>query len=323
MFGWFGAKKRSDAMRPPITSGLPPKPAMPDGYWIFTRDFDREISARDLRAELEKGAPTLADYLAEISAKLKAPMSGDQALAERAARFASRWSAGHRLGPRPLITVLADHSGSLKGMRSEIVARVLIALNAAFEGEAIDFEVLGFTTSSWQGGNSRRRWMRDYVGHIYPGRLCDILHIVYRDAASPLPGWADDLVLATSNEVLKENIDGEAILWAAERAERFAPSTWICICVTDGAPLDDSTIEANTPWFLPNHLDQVVRRIEADKDARIGCLMLAPVEESEFALPYRVMQECGDKPDQAPALVFDLLEALVWPKATVDMGQGR
>lgn len=317
MFGWFGRKKPRE-----VAANLAARPRgiarVPDGYWVFTREFDREIPARNLRTELELATPGLAQRLADTRAKLKQPPFDLVQVAERASRFRARWRAGHSLGRRPLLTILADHSGSLRERPSQVVASVLIAISEALESEKIDFEVLGFTTSSWQGGESRRKWVKQNKQPKYPGRLCDLLHIVYRDAVAPAADWAQDILLVTANEVLKENIDGEALLWAAQRAERFAPSTWICLCVTDGAPVDDATILANgggpSGWYLQRHLNEVVTRLEAGDGKRLGCLSLAPVEEGEVSQPYRVVLESGLRAYEAPALVFDLLEDLVWPK---------
>lgn len=315
MFGWLGGKRRRDAPEAPATAASPKKSGVPDGYWVFTTAFDREVSARDLRAELEKRAPAVAGHLADMSAKFSG--RADDRVAERTQQFSARWRAGHSLGARPLVTILTDHSGSLRGAPSEVVAQVMIAISAALEGEGIDFEVLGFTTSSWRGGNSRTKWLKERRRPKYPGRLCDLLHIIYRDAVAPAADWAKDIVLITSREVLKENIDGEAILWAAARAERFAPSTWICLCVTDGAPVDDATILANgggpSGWFLQRHLVEVVTRLDADDGKRLGCLSLAPVQEGEISQPYRVVLESGLRAYESPVLVFDVLEDLVWP----------
>lgn len=317
VFGWFGSKKRREVA---ANVTVPPRGTapVPDGYRVFTREFDREILARNLRAELELATPDLAGRLTEIRAKLEEPPFNPAQVAERASRFRARWRAGHPLGRRPLVTILADHSGSLRERPSQVVASVLIAISEALESERIDFEVLGFTTSSWQGGESRRKWLKQNKKPTYPGRLCDLLHIVYRDAVAPAADWAQDIVLVTANEVLKENIDGEALIWAAERAERFAPTTWICLCVTDGAPVDDATILANggepSGWYLQRHLDEVIRRLEADDGKRLGCLSLAPIEEGEISQPYRVVLESGLRAYESPVLVFDVLEELVWPK---------
>jgi cobaltochelatase CobT len=319
MFGWSRRRKRRATPPPSVMAAPDTKPLAPDGYRVFTKAFDRVVAARDLRAELEKGEPVVAQALADMWAKLNDPEFNRDRIGERARQFQVRWQRGHTLGSRPLITILADHSGSLRNQPAQIVARLLVELSGALEKAGIDFEVLGFTTSSWRGGKSRARWMNEFLRPRYPGRLCDLLHIVYRDAASPSPDWSRDLVLITSDKVLKENIDGEAILWAAERAERLNPSMWLCLCVTDGAPMDDSTVLANgngpSNWYLQRHLEQVVQGFEADEGKRIGCLSLPPPEFHGVSKTYSTMLEGHLDPHQTPIDAFDVLEALIWPRS--------
>lgn len=318
VFGWFRGKKARESKPPPEMAPPPPaKPAAPyDGYWVFTKDHDREVPARDLRRELERGAPTFARHLVDTWQDLRASALGVPGFEARADAFRTRWREGHELGVRPLITILADHSGSLKGAASETLARTLIALGVVLEDLGVDFEVLGFTTRSWHGGESRKRWRNVFELPVYPGRLCDLLHIVYRDAVAPSPAWLNDLVLAASNEVLKENVDGEAILWAEERAVRFNPSKWVCLCVTDGAPVDDATIFANgasdSNWFLQRHLNDVVQRLDADEDTRIGCLMLVKPGEERFRTPFQIASISNLQPGEAQMAAFDLIEDLIW-----------
>lgn len=175
--------------------------------------------------------------------------------------------------------------------------------------EAIPFDVLGYTTASWHGGESRKAWFK--AGRPpYPGRVCDLLHIIYRDGVTEKQNhrWRDGLQILLHDTALKENIDGEALLWAWERASAFAPTTWVCLVISDGAPVDDTTLILNGPDILHEHLQEVSRAIQ-NSGAQIGGIGLE-FDVSRYyptAKPVKVLAN-------APAIAFEVLEELIWPE---------
>ncbi len=226
---------------------------------------------------------------------------------EPLAQFNAKWVAGHDMGEKPLVTILVDHSASMRYGAAQAAAITVSLLGSALEAHGIAFEVLGFTTNSWRGGQSRRQWIVDNCPP-YPGRLCDLLHIIYRDAIQN-DDWRTHLHLMSDNEVLKENVDGEALLWAWERGKNFGPSTWICLVISDGAPVDDTTLIQNGPSILWDHLAEVAAQLQALPDVRIGGLGIG-YDTREI---YRIsaIEEIAER---APQSGLRLLESLIWPE---------
>lgn len=279
-------------------------------YRAFTTEFDQIASIDDLPIvdELPFGLGRLqARYRRAI---LRRGSATRRSAAERAAGFQQRWQAGHALGARPLLTLLVDHSGSLRGKKANALAVAIDIVGSTLERSGVTFEVLGFTTRTWKGGESRLAWI-ERGKPDQPGRLCDLLHIVYRDAAAPSVAWADNLIALMNRDLLKENVDGEALLWAHSRAEAYRPSTWICLLVSDGSPVDDSTIAANggeeTGWYLAAHLNHVVAELTAMPTVRLGGLGVLNDNLKSFPVSL-----CCDALERLPAAAFDLLEHLVW-----------
>jgi cobaltochelatase CobT len=145
-----------------------------------------------------------------------------------------------------------DHSGSLRGQRA-IIATALAQVVADFWSRlGIRYEILGFTTRSWKGGQSRQAWQAA-GSPPDPGRLCDLLYIIYRSADSTNPGAPWTMHNLLRRDLLKENIDGEAIMWAARRLRDCRETRKLLVVVSDGVPADDSTLLANDPEFLVRH----------------------------------------------------------------------
>jgi cobaltochelatase CobT len=136
----------------------------------------------------------------------------------------------------------------------------------------VSVEVLGFTTVRWKGGKSREKWLR--AGRpAHPGRLCDLLHVVYRtiDATgSGVGGWSFRPMLRP--DLPKENVDGEAVEWAASRLRSRPNAHKILLVVSDGAPVDDSTLSANDLYILDHHLRTVIGELEESKDIRVAAV---------------------------------------------------
>ncbi|KQW85910.1 hypothetical protein ASC89_02255 [Devosia sp. Root413D1] len=166
-----------------------------------------------------------------------------------------------------VVTVLVDHSGSMRhdGILSAVSILELTELLLGKLG--IHLEVLGFTTTSWKGGRSRELWL-ERGRPPSPGRLCDLLHIVYRPASSVEPGPASDRYLAMLRQrLLRENVDGEALLWAAARLRTVPARRRILLVLSDGAPGDDSTISQNGVQFLD--LQEVVEALQHAGDIHL------------------------------------------------------
>lgn len=160
-----------------------------------------------------------------------------------------------------VVSILIDNSGSMRGKQIETACVVAELLAAALERCAISTEILGFTTSAWKGGNSCKDWLR--AGKpTSPGRLNDLLHIIYKDAATPLRRARDSICAMLSPSILKENVDGEALDWAASRLMQRSERRKILMVLSDGAPVDQATLERNDDkTILDRHLRDVIAHV--------------------------------------------------------------
>ncbi|MGZ3397593.1 MAG: cobaltochelatase subunit CobT [Caulobacteraceae bacterium] len=161
-----------------------------------------------------------------------------------------------------VVTLLIDNSGSMRGRPIMVAAVCADILARTLERCAVKVEILGFTTRAWKGGLSREDWIK--AGKPpNPGRLNDLRHIVYKSADAPWRRARRDLGLMMKEGLLKENIDGEALLWAHQRLLGRAEQRKILMVISDGAPVDDSTLSVNTGHYLERHLRAVIGQIEA------------------------------------------------------------
>jgi cobaltochelatase CobT len=244
-------------------------PAPTEAYAVYTREYDRIVEAEKLDTVL--GAPSAADRMATKDSwdlfynslqvwRTRVDLAALE-MAERVRRVA-------RDLPDTAIAILVDHSGSMKGQR--------ILLAAAATDISYDFlvqlgctvEVLGFTTVSWRGGRPREAWLRR-GRRLVPGRLCELLHIVYRKAGDRV---AASLAPMLRSGLLKENVDGEALLWAASRLRALPQRRKLLLIISDGAPVDDATLSANDLGYLDRHLIAVINEIEASEDVELAAL---------------------------------------------------
>lgn len=167
-----------------------------------------------------------------------------------------------------VITLLIDNSGSMRGRPISVAAMTTDILARTLERCGVKVEILGFTTREWKGGRSRKRWMEAGCPSN-PGRLNDVRHILYKPADMPWRLARRNLGLMLKEGILKENIDGEALLWAYSRISRRPEQRRIIMVISDGAPVDDSTISANTSNYLDMHLRDAIHFIEARPDAEL------------------------------------------------------
>jgi cobaltochelatase CobT len=161
-----------------------------------------------------------------------------------------------------VVTLLIDNSGSMRGRPISIAAICADILARTLERCSVKVEILGFTTRAWKGGQSRERWLAE-GRPAKPGRLNDLRHIVYKTADAPWRRARKNLGLMMREGLLKENIDGEALLWAHHRLIGRPEDRRILMVISDGAPVDDSTLSVNSGNYLERHLRQVIGWIEA------------------------------------------------------------
>ncbi|WP_114952784.1 cobaltochelatase subunit CobT [Sphingosinicella terrae] len=160
-----------------------------------------------------------------------------------------------------VVTLLLDNSGSMRGRPISIAAISADILARTLERCGVKVEILGFTTRAWKGGQSREKWLAE-GRPAHPGRLNDLRHIVYKEADEPWRRARRNLGLMMREGLLKENIDGEALLWAHNRLIARVEERKILMVISDGAPVDDSTLSVNSGTYLERHLRQMIGWIE-------------------------------------------------------------
>ncbi len=167
-----------------------------------------------------------------------------------------------------VVTLLIDNSGSMRGRPITIAAICADILSRTLERCSVKVEILGFTTKNWKGGKSREFWNKEGKPKI-PGRLNDLRHIIYKGADTHWRQCKNNLGLMLKEGLLKENIDGEAISWAFNRLKKRKEERKILMVISDGAPVDDSTLSVNSGDFLEKHLKKIVKFIEDKTETEI------------------------------------------------------
>ena len=160
-----------------------------------------------------------------------------------------------------LVTILIDNSGSMRGKPISVAAICADILARTLERCGVKVEILGFTTKHWKGGSSREKWMKDDKPNL-PGRLNDLRHIIYKSADMPWRQGKNNMGLMLKEGLLKENIDGEALKWACNKMSKRKEERKILMVISDGAPVDDSTLSANNSNYLETNLKNMVKWIE-------------------------------------------------------------
>ncbi len=160
-----------------------------------------------------------------------------------------------------MVSLLIDNSGSMRGRPITVAAMSADILARTLERCGVKVELLGFTTKAWKGGQSREKWVAEGKP-ANPGRLNDLRHIVYKAADTPWRRARKNLGLMLREGILKENIDGEALLWAHSRLICRTEQRRILMVISDGAPVDDSTLSVNIGSYLERHLREVIGWIE-------------------------------------------------------------
>jgi cobaltochelatase CobT len=259
------------------------------GYKIFNREFDEVIGAEELstpeelerlRTFLDKELKALSAVVARLANRLQRRLLAQQNRAwdfdlEEGTLDVSRLTRiiidpMHPLSFKrerdmefrdTVVTLLLDNSGSMRGRPIMVAACAADILARTLERCGVKVEILGFTTRAWKGGQARERWLA--AGKpANPGRLNDLRHIVYKTADAPWRRTRRNLALMMREGLLKENIDGEALAWAHGRLLARPEQRRILMMISDGAPVDDSTLSVNTGTYLESHLRQVIEEIE-------------------------------------------------------------
>ncbi len=268
-------------------------------YIIYTKQFDEIVPAEDLadpeelerlRNLLDKQVQNHQNIIARLANRLQRKLMAQQ---QRSWQFdleegvldaakLTRIITGTNV-PRAfkmekqtdfrdtVVTLLIDNSGSMRGRPIAIAAMCADILARTLERCGVKVEILGFTTRAWKGGNARETWIEN-GRPPQPGRLNDLRHIVYKNADSPLRRSRNNLGLMLKEGILKENIDGEALVWAHNRLSRRSEQRKIMMVISDGAPVDDSTLSVNAANILETDLRHVIGWIEGIKQVELAAI---------------------------------------------------
>ncbi len=194
-----------------------------------------------------------------------------------------------------VVSLLIDNSGSMRGRPITIAAICADILSRTLERCSVKVEILGFTTKNWKGGKSREEWNKNNKPKNV-GRLNDLLHIIYKSADTQWRRSKKNLGLMLKEGLLKENIDGEAILWAFNRLKKRKEERKIMMIISDGAPVDDSTLSINSGDFLEKHLKKIVKFIENKSDIEILAIGIGHDVSRYYKKAIKItdVQELGD-----------------------------
>ena len=268
-------------------------------YLIFTTEFDEVIEAKDLttpdesirlRAQLDnliKPHQTTIGRLANRLQRLLLAKQNtnwnfnlDEGMLDTARLHRVIAEPGHPLSYKQetetnfkdtVVTLLIDNSGSMRGRSISLAAICGDIIGSTLERCQIKTEVLGFTTKNWKGGDSKQKWTAN-GSFTNPGRLNDIRHIIYKSADNSWRRARKYFGAMLKEGLLKENIDGEALAWSHERLIKRNEDRKILIVISDGAPVDDSTLSSNREDYLDNHLKQIIDRIENESPVELQAI---------------------------------------------------
>jgi cobaltochelatase CobT len=305
----------------------------PNKYKIFTNQYDKILEANELitdeeisklRNNLDLQLSSLQSFISRLANKLQRKLLAKQNRSwnfdlEEGLLDASKlprviMDPFNSLSYKKekdidfkdtIVTLLIDNSGSMRGRPITIAAICADILSRTLERCSVKVEILGFTTQNWKGGKSRELWMKHKREN--PGRLNDLCHIIYKSADTPWRRSKNNLGLMLKEGILKENIDGEAILWAYNRLKKRKEERKIIMVISDGAPVDDSTLSVNSPSYLEQHLKKVVQWIENNSDIEINAIGIGHDVTNYYQKAVKIadVQELGD------AMVDQLVELFI------------
>ncbi|MCL2384948.1 MAG: cobaltochelatase subunit CobT [Alphaproteobacteria bacterium] len=280
------SEEAGEMLRPPQN-----RRADPQGldYKVFTRKYDEVIAAQDLcdseeldrlRTYLDKQLNNLSSIVSRLANRLQRRLMAQQSRSwefdlEEGLLDPARLPRVIADPRQPLsfkrekdtefrdtvVTLLIDNSGSMRGRPITVAATCADILARTLERCGVKVEILGFTTRAWKGGQSREAWLQANKP-ASPGRLNDLRHIIYKSADAPWRRARKNLGLMMREGLLKENIDGEALDWAHKRLLARTEQRRILMMISDGAPVDDSTLSVNPGTYLEKHLRAIIEEIE-------------------------------------------------------------
>jgi len=278
--------RRSEPWRPNLSVLENPEAF---GYKVFTRSYDETVNAEELcdpdelerlRSFLDKQLQALHGAVARLANRLQRRLLAqqnrgwdfdlDEGMIDAARLARVIVDPMHPLTYKQerdtefrdtVVTLLLDNSGSMRGRPIMVAACCADILARTLERCGVKVEILGFTTRAWKGGHSREEWLNALKPPL-PGRLNDLRHIIYKAADAPWRRSRRNLGLMMREGLLKENIDGEALTWTHNRLLARPEQRRILMMISDGAPVDDSTLSVNSGSYLERHLRQVIEEIE-------------------------------------------------------------
>ena len=295
------AENAEEAEMPESQDNMEPPPPAPiseadPGYIVYRTEHDEEIRAEDLaepaelerlRAYLDQQLEPLKGAVSRLANKLQRRLQAQQNRSwefdlEEGILDAGRLARVVANPTTPLsfkmerdtefrdtcVTLLLDNSGSMRGRPISIAAICADVLARTLERCGVKVEILGFTTRAWKGGLSREEWLKEGRPQ-QPGRLNDLRHIIYKSADAPWRRTRPNLGLMMKEGLLKENIDGEALEWAQRRMLARPEARKVMMVISDGAPVDDSTLSVNPANYLEKHLRDVIAMVEKRKQIEL------------------------------------------------------
>jgi cobaltochelatase CobT len=320
----------------PVRPNRPPADLTPGfDYKAWTADFDEVIAADELcdpdelirlRAYLDQQLLTLQGAVTKLANRLQRRLMAQQSRswdfdqeegmldAARLARVVV--SPAHSLSYKieretefkdTVVSLLIDNSGSMRGRPISIAAISADIMARTLERCGVKTEILGFTTRAWKGGQARESWLAAGRPQL-PGRLNDLRHIVYKSADAPWRRARTSLGLMMREGLLKENIDGEALLWAHSRLIARPEDRKILMVISDGAPVDDSTLSVNSGSYLEKHLRQVIGWIESKSPVQLVAIGIGHDVTRYYARAVTIMDadQLGGTMVEQLAGLFDL-----------------
>ena len=299
------------------------KNLLKEKYKVFTNSYDEIVKAEDLendqeitrlRKTLDQQLTKLQSVIAKLANKLQRQLLAKQNRAwefdlEEGLLDSSKlpriimdpYSSLSFKKEKDLkfkdtvVTLLIDNSGSMRGRPITIAAICADILSRTLERCSVKVEILGFTTKNWKGGKSREIWNKNNKPKN-PGRLNDLRHIIYKSADTQWRMAKNNLGLMLKEGILKENIDGEAINWAFSRLKKRKEERKILMVISDGAPVDDSTLSVNSGDYLEKHLKRTVKYIENRSDVEILAIGIGHDVSRYYSKAIKItdVQELGD-----------------------------
>ncbi len=316
-------------------------------YRAFSRANDEEIHADDLcdpdeltrlRQQLDQQLQHLQGVVSKLANRLQRRLMAQQTRAWEFDLEEGMLDAGRlaRVIVNPLlslsykreretefrdtvVTLLIDNSGSMRGRPITVAAMCGDILARTLERCAVKVEILGFTTRAWKGGQSRERWVSEGKPRN-PGRLNDLRHIIYKPADAPWRRARKNLGLMLREGLLKENIDGEALLWAYRRLIVRPERRRILMVISDGAPVDDSTLSVNPGNYLERHLREVIREIESRDLVELIAIGIGHDVTRYYRRAVTIVdaEELGGTVMKKLAELFDEDMAAAWARASME-----